>query len=52
MTQEQLDQIANVVKSSLLSRLDSEVDQAMQSLGISDEINDQDWQTLVDLILS
>lgn len=52
MTQEQLDQIADVVKTSLLSRLDSEVDQAMSSLGINEEINEQDWQILVDLILS
>ena len=52
MTPEQLDQIAETVRSNLLNHLDSEVDRAMGQLGITDEISDDEWQSLVDLILA
>jgi hypothetical protein len=51
MSPDQLDQIAAKVKDNLLNRLDSEVADAMDTLGITDEISDDEWQTLVDLIL-
>lgn len=52
MTPEQLDQIAETVRSNLLNHLDSEVDRAMHQLGVTDEISDDEWQSLVDLILA
>ena len=51
MTTEQLDQIAETVRNNLLNRLDREVDDAMRQLGITDEISDDEWQSLVDQIL-
>ena len=51
MTPEQLDQIAETVRNILLNHLDSEVDRAIGQLGITDEISDDEWQSLVDLIL-
>ena len=52
MTPEQLDQIAKAVQDSLLNSLDMYVQSAMEELGITGEISDDDWQTLVDLILA
>lgn len=51
MTPVQLDQIAETVSNNLLNHLDSEVDRAMHQLDITDEISDDEWQSLVDLIL-
>jgi len=51
MTPEQLNQIAEAVRNNLLIHLDREVDRAMGQLGITDEISDDEWQSLVDLIL-
>ena len=51
MTPEQLDQIAETVRNNLLNHLDREVDRAMHQLDITDEISDDEWQSLVDLIL-
>ena len=51
MTPEQLDQIADTVRNNLLNHLDSEVDRAMGQLGITGEISDDEWQSLVDQIL-
>lgn len=51
MTPEQLDQIAETVRNNLLNCLDREVDNAMCQLGITDELSDDEWQSLVDLIL-
>jgi uncharacterized protein (UPF0147 family) len=51
MTPEQLDRIADTVKDNLVHRLDSEVAAAMDALGITEDISDDEWQTLVDLIL-
>lgn len=51
MTTEQLDQIAKTVRDNLLNHLDREVDNAMCQLDITDEISDDEWQSLVDLIL-
>ena len=48
MTPEQLDQIAETVRNNLLERLDSEVDHAMRQLGITGQISDDEWQSLVD----
>jgi hypothetical protein len=52
MTPEQLDQIAKAVQDSLLNSLDIYVQSAMEGLGITEEISDDDWQTLVDQILA
>jgi hypothetical protein len=52
MTPEQLDQIAKAVQDSLLNSLDMYVQSAMEELGITEEISDDDWQTLVDQILA
>jgi len=52
MTPEQLDQIADTVRNNLLNHLDREVDRAMGQLGITGEISDDEWQSLVDLILA
>ncbi|MCP9832197.1 hypothetical protein KBZ14_14875 [Synechococcus sp. HJ21-Hayes] len=52
MTSEQLDQIAKAVQDSLLNSLDMYAQSAMEELGITEEITDDDWQTLVDLILA
>ena len=51
MTPDQLDQIAKTVKNNLLNSLDREIQSATEQLGITEEISDDDWQTLVDLIL-
>jgi len=51
MPPEQLNQIAEAVRNNLLNHLDREVDRAMGQLGITDEISDDEWQSLVDLIL-
>ena len=51
MTTEQLHQIAETVRNNLLNRLDREVDNATRQLGITNEISDDEWQSLVDLIL-
>ena len=52
MNPEQLDQIAKAVQNSLLNSLDMYVQSAMEGLGITEEISDDDWQTLVDQILA
>ena len=52
MTPEQLDQIASVAQKSILNSLDMYIQSATEQLGISEEISDDDWQTLVDLILA
>jgi hypothetical protein len=52
MTPDQLDQIANAVQDSLLNSIDREIQSATEQLGIAEEISDDDWQTLVDLILA
>lgn len=52
MNSEQLDQIAETVRDKLLNRLDSEVADAMCQLGITDEISNDEWQSLVNMILS
>ena len=52
MTPDHLDQIAKAVQDSLLNSLDREVQSAAEHLGITEEISDDDWQTLVDLILA
>ena len=52
MTNEQLNQIAAAVQNSLLSSMDSYVQSAIEELGIKEEVSDDDWQTLVDLILA
>ena len=51
MTPQQLQQIAGKVKDSLLSSLDWQIDSAARDLGIEEEISDEEWQELVDLIL-
>ncbi len=51
MIPDQLDQIAKTVKISLLNSLDREIQAATEQLGITEKISDDDWQTLVDLIL-
>ncbi len=52
MTPDQLDQIAKAVQDSLLNSLDREVHSATEQLGITEEISEDDWQSLVDLILT
>ena len=52
MTQEHLDQIASVAQKSLLNSLDMVVQSAIEELGITEEVSDEEWQTLVDLILA
>ena len=52
MTPDHLDQIAKAVQDSLLNSLDREVQSAAEHLGITEEISDDDWQTLVDLIMA
>ncbi len=39
------------MRNNLLNHLDREVDHAMRQLGITDEISDDEWQSLVDQIL-
>ena len=51
MNIEVMNQIAEKVRSNLLSRLDSEVDSAMNELGINKEISDSEWDSLVDMIM-
>ena len=52
MTPEQLNQIADQVKTSLLNGIDREVDAAMTTLGINAELSDEEWQALIDMILT
>jgi len=52
MTPDQLDQIARAVQNRLLNSLDRDIQSATEQLGITEEINDDDWQALVDLILA
>ena len=44
MTPDQLNQIADQVKTSLLNGIDREVDAAMTTLGINAELSDEEWQ--------
>lgn len=43
---------AETVRNNLLNHLDSEVNRAMRQLYITDEISDDEWQSLVGLILA
>ncbi len=52
MTPEQLNQIADQVKTNLLNGIDREVDAAMKTLGMNEELSDEEWQALIDLILT
>jgi hypothetical protein len=52
MTPDQLDQIASVAQKSILNSLDMVVQSAIEELGITEDLGDDDWQTLVDLILA
>jgi cytochrome c5 len=52
MTPEQVNQIADRVKTNLLNGIDREVDAAMTTLGINAELSDEEWQALIDMILT
>ncbi len=52
MTPEQLNQIADQVKTNLLNGIDREVDSAMKTLGINEDLSEDEWQALIDLILT
>lgn len=52
MTPEQLHQLADTVRQNLLNSLDYEVSRAAESLGLQEEINDDEWQNLIDMIFS
>ena len=52
MTPEQLNQIADQVKTNLLNSIDREVDAAMKTLEINEELSDEEWHALIDMILT
>jgi len=52
MTPEQLHLLADTVRQNLLNSIDYEVNRAAESLGLQEEINDDDWQNLIDMIFS
>jgi hypothetical protein len=52
MTNEQLMQIAREVQDKLISNAGSVVDDAMQRLGIDEDISDDEWQSLIDMIFA
>jgi len=52
MTPEQLNQIADQVKTNLLNGIDREVDSAMKTLGINEDLSEDEWQALIDMILT
>jgi hypothetical protein len=51
MTSEQLDQLVDTVRESLLHRIDSEIDRAMNTLHISQPISDQEFDEVINLVL-
>lgn len=52
MTNEQLMQIAQEVQDKLISNAGSLVDDAMQRLGIDEDISDDEWQSLINMIFA
>jgi len=53
MNPDQLHQLADSVRQNLLSTIDSQIDSAATSLGlVSEGIDDDDWQSLIDMIFS
>ena len=53
MNPDQLHQLAESVRQNLLSSIDSQIDSAATSLGLSmEDIDDDDWQSLIDMIFS
>jgi len=52
MTPEQLNQIADQVKTNLLNVIDREVDSSMKTLGINEDLSEDEWQALIDMILT
>ena len=51
MTSEQLDQLVDTVRESLLHRIDSEIDRAMNTLHISQPTSDQEFDEVINLVL-
>ncbi len=51
MTSEQLDQLINTVRESFLHQIDSEIDRAMNILGIPQPISDQEFDEVINLVL-
>jgi len=52
MTPEQLQKLADNVRQNLLNNIDYEVNRAAESLGLQEEISDDEWQSLIDMIFS
>ena len=48
MTPEQLQKLADNVRQNLLNNIDYEVNRAAESLGLQEEISDDEWQSLID----
>jgi hypothetical protein len=51
MTSEQLDQLVDTVRESFLRQIDSEINRAMTTLGISQPISDQEFDAVINLVL-
>ena len=51
MTSEQLNQLVDTVRESFLHQIDSEIDRAMNTIGISQPISDQEFDEVINLVL-
>ena len=51
MTSEQLNQLVDTVRESFLHRIDSEIDRAMNTHGISQPISYQEFDVVINLVL-
>ena len=51
MTSEQLNQLVDTGRESFLHQIDSEIDRAMNTHGISQPISDQEFDVVINLVL-
>jgi hypothetical protein len=53
MSPDQLHQLADLVRQNLLNHIDSEINRAIEALGLPmEEFDDDQWQSLIDMVFS